>query len=146
MGVAASLSISVIVDRELWGLIACHHDAPKVTPLPLRTGAELFGQYFSLHIAACERHATLQAAADVRAKLDTIVSRLGVNSSMREDLIGQLPEFAKLVSSHGAVIWMNDTWFQHGDTLDQHSTLHLLKRAREQNSAAVFSIVRRRMI
>lgn len=139
MGVAASLSISVIVDGELWGLIACHHDAPKVTPLPLRIGAELFGQYFSLHIAACERRATLQAAADARAQLDTIVSRLGVNSSMREDLIGQLPEFAKLVSSHGAAIWMNDKWFQHGDTLDQESTLHLLKKAREQAVGDIWS-------
>jgi len=139
MGVAASLSISVIVDGELWGLIACHHDTPKVTPLPLRIGAELFGQYFSLHIAACERRATLQAAADARTKLDAIVSRLGVNSSMREDLIGQLPEFAKLVSSHGAAIWMNDRWFQNGDTLDQSATLRLLKTARQQAAGDIWS-------
>lgn len=34
MGVSASLSISIVVDGELWGLISCHHDSPKVTPLP----------------------------------------------------------------------------------------------------------------
>ena len=28
MGVAASMSISIIVDGELWGLIACHHYSP----------------------------------------------------------------------------------------------------------------------
>ncbi|MCL7999943.1 GAF domain-containing protein [Brucella sp. 21LCYQ03] len=139
MGVSASLSISVIVDGELWGLIACHHDTPKVTPLPLRIGAELFGQYFSLHIAACERRATLQATADTRSKLDTIVSRLGVNSSMREDLISQLPEFAKLVSSHGAALWMNDQWFQTGDTLDEKTTRDLLSNIKQQAPAEIWS-------
>lgn len=139
MGVSASLSISVIVDGELWGLIACHHDTPKATPLPLRIGAELFGQYFSLHIAACERRATLQATADTRSKLDQIVSRLGVNSSMREDLIGQLPEFAKLVSSHGAALWMNDQWFQTGDALDEGETRHLLQNAKQQAPADIWS-------
>lgn len=139
MGVAASLSISVIVGGELWGLIACHHDTPKVTPLPLRIGAELFGQYFSLHIAACERRATQQAATVARTKLDSIVSRLGTNSSMREDLIGQLAEFAKLVSSHGAALWMNDRWFQTGDTLNEDDTRQLLLRAREESLGDIWS-------
>jgi light-regulated signal transduction histidine kinase (bacteriophytochrome) len=67
MGVQASLSISVIVDGELWGLISCHHDSPKRVPLPLRIGAELFGQYFSLQIAVAERRAEILAANLARA-------------------------------------------------------------------------------
>ena len=139
MGVAASLSISIIVDGALWGLIACHHDTPKVTPLPLRIGAELFGQYFSLHIAACERRATLRAAAEVRTKLDELVSRLSTNNSMRDDLIAQLPEFARLVSSHGAALWMNDHWFQTGDALDEQTTRALLEIAKQQAPGDVWS-------
>ena len=50
MGVAASMSISIIVEGELWGLIACHHDTPKAVAMPLRVGAELFGHYFSLQM------------------------------------------------------------------------------------------------
>ena len=33
MGVGASMSISIIVDGELWGLIACHHYSPRVLPM-----------------------------------------------------------------------------------------------------------------
>jgi light-regulated signal transduction histidine kinase (bacteriophytochrome) len=57
MGVAASLSISIIVNGELWGLIACHHDTPKMVPMPLRLGAALFGHCFSLQIALAEGRA-----------------------------------------------------------------------------------------
>lgn len=48
MGVAASLSISIVVRGRLWGLIACHHHQPVVLPFSLRTTAELFAQLFAL--------------------------------------------------------------------------------------------------
>jgi hypothetical protein len=60
MGVDASMSISIMVEGELWGLIACHHYSPKAVPLPQRVGAELFGQYFSLQVETLERRERLR--------------------------------------------------------------------------------------
>jgi light-regulated signal transduction histidine kinase (bacteriophytochrome) len=48
MGVGASLSISVIIEGKLWGLIACHHDAARLPSFVTRTAAELFGQMYSM--------------------------------------------------------------------------------------------------
>ena len=48
MGVGASLSISIVVEGKLWGLIACHHDAAKLPTFVTRTAAELFGQMYSM--------------------------------------------------------------------------------------------------
>jgi light-regulated signal transduction histidine kinase (bacteriophytochrome) len=64
MGVAASLSISIIVDGWLWGLIACHHDSPRTTPMPMRAAAEMFGQYLSLQLTVAERRANEQLQAE----------------------------------------------------------------------------------
>ena len=44
MGVAASMSISLLVGGKLWGLIACHNDTPIVPSFELRTACELFGE------------------------------------------------------------------------------------------------------
>src|ERR1041384_5226886 len=52
MGVGASMSISIINDGELWGLIACHHYSPRVLPMAMRIAAEMFGEFFSLHLNA----------------------------------------------------------------------------------------------
>ena len=60
LGVAASLSISIVIDGALWGLIACHHDAPKTIPFTLRAAAEIFGQYVSMQIAVAERREELR--------------------------------------------------------------------------------------
>lgn len=39
MGVAASLSVSILRNGRLWGLFACHHTEPRHISLERRTGA-----------------------------------------------------------------------------------------------------------
>ena len=47
MGVIASMSLSIIVDGKLWGLIACHHRSPRYLPYRLREACELFAEMAS---------------------------------------------------------------------------------------------------
>ncbi len=52
MGVTASMSVSIIKDGELWGLIACHHATPKYLSYETRSICELIGQVLALQIGA----------------------------------------------------------------------------------------------
>src|SRR5262249_3692224 len=70
MGVAASMSISIIVDGALWGLIACHHYSPRALPMAERVAAEMFGEFFSLHLHALNQKRKLDTATEARAALD----------------------------------------------------------------------------
>ncbi|MBL8362505.1 MAG: GAF domain-containing protein [Rubrivivax sp.] len=56
MGSAATMSISLVVDGRLWGLIACHHHEPMRPPLGCRSMVELLGRLYSLAFARAERH------------------------------------------------------------------------------------------
>ncbi|MBB3808509.1 HWE histidine kinase domain-containing protein [Pseudochelatococcus contaminans] len=139
MGVAASLSISIIVDGQLWGLIACHHDSPKVTPMPLRIAAELFGHYFSLQIGAAERRASMLAAADARAQLDAIVSGLSVEGAIIERLAEHLPAFARLIECNGVALWMDNIWYGLGATPDREYARDLVHAARGEERRAIWA-------
>jgi light-regulated signal transduction histidine kinase (bacteriophytochrome) len=110
MGVAASMSISIIVDGELWGMIACHHDAPKTVSMPLRIGAELFGRYFSLQIALAESRAQTVAAAAARIVLDEIVASFSPDESVSEVLLARLERLAAMLPCDGAGIWIDGRW------------------------------------
>jgi light-regulated signal transduction histidine kinase (bacteriophytochrome) len=116
MGVRASLSISIVVDGELWGLISCHHDSPKIVPLPLRIGAELFGQYYSLQISAAERRAEILAANLARERLDKIVGALTADASLAASLRDHLPEFSSLINCNGVALWIEGVWTASGVT------------------------------
>lgn len=50
MGVQATLTISLKVKGELWGLIACHHYSPKYLSLKSRSVCEIFGKLVALRI------------------------------------------------------------------------------------------------
>jgi light-regulated signal transduction histidine kinase (bacteriophytochrome)/CheY-like chemotaxis protein len=83
MDVAASLSISIIVDGALWGLIACHHTDPRLPAFATRTGAELFGQIYSMMLESRlrqaqdledshSREATMRMLASIVANTDLL--------------------------------------------------------------------------
>ncbi len=50
MGVKASLSISLVQNGRLWGLIACHHMAPRYVALRQREMDEFIGRVVSLKL------------------------------------------------------------------------------------------------
>ncbi len=55
MGTPASMSISIVIDGELWGLISCHHSQPKRVAPHVRTACDFLGQILAMQISAKAR-------------------------------------------------------------------------------------------
>ena len=66
MGVTATLVVSLIREGRLWGLIACHHYAPRNLRFSVRAAAGLLAEVISTRIAAIENYAHAQVAIQVR--------------------------------------------------------------------------------
>ncbi|OJF90585.1 HWE histidine kinase domain-containing protein [Pararhizobium antarcticum] len=116
MGVAASMSVSIIIDGKLWGLIACHHYSPKVLPLNERVAAEMFGDFFSLHLHALKQHRTLETAGRARTSLDHFLRLATHHDNIGLLLEEHLPDFVTLMPCDGIGLWMNGTWHAFGST------------------------------
>lgn len=54
MGVGATLTISLLLNNKLWGLIACHHYSPKILPHFVRLSALLQGHFLTSQISVRE--------------------------------------------------------------------------------------------
>ena len=78
MGVAASMSISVVVDNLLWGLIACHHPQPRRVPYAVRETCRHFGSLFSRQIEAREETGHHRQSASLRGVRNDWLDRLRV--------------------------------------------------------------------
>ncbi|MDH4441318.1 MAG: GAF domain-containing protein [Rhizobium sp.] len=110
MGVAASMSISIIVDDKLWGLIACHHYAPKTLTMSERIAAEMFGEFFSLHLLALRQKRKLDTATEARRALDRFLQTASHQTDVDQILASALPEFQKLLACDGVGLWMKGRW------------------------------------
>lgn len=58
MGAQSSVTMALIVDDALWGIIACHHATPRRISFERRSMAELFARMFAMRIEIAElKHA-----------------------------------------------------------------------------------------
>ena len=72
MGVGASMSVSIIVEGALWGLIACHHMSARRVPYAIRMTADVIAQVLAATVQtleAKERADTIARAAAMRSSL-----------------------------------------------------------------------------
>ncbi|WP_334164975.1 ATP-binding protein [Phenylobacterium sp.] len=76
MGTGSSMSISLLVEGRLWGLISGHSRAPRQVNAQVRTACDILGQVLSLQIEAreqaqrtAERLALKQVETELLAKL-----------------------------------------------------------------------------
>ncbi len=116
MGVAASMSISIIIDNRLWGLIACHHMSPRFLPFRLRVVFELFSQMASFQLQ------TKVAAEDfnVRLRSKSIHEMLVVGLSGETDLAKGLTQFRdrllEYIPAAGLGLWLDGRYTSLGET------------------------------
>src|SRR5690606_26037144 len=72
MGVRASMSISLVVDGRLWGLVACHHGAPRPVGAHQRAALEMVGRHASMILDAHELRERARADAVRRSQRDAL--------------------------------------------------------------------------
>ena len=71
MGVRASMSISIVINGALWGMLACHHMQAHVVPYRVRSACDVLAQVLAANVQglAARQHAErMAAAASVRAQ------------------------------------------------------------------------------
>jgi light-regulated signal transduction histidine kinase (bacteriophytochrome)/CheY-like chemotaxis protein len=105
MGVRASLSISLIIDGVLWGLVACHHYSPRHVPYELRIAAEFVGEALSWQIAARDRADRFEHRAASQRVLAKLVERMALSPQPALDLAGSDSPLALLVDASGAAVY-----------------------------------------
>ena len=139
MGVAASMSISIIVDGRLWGLIACHHYAPRVLPMSERVAAELFGQFFSLHLQALLQREASAAADEARRSLDRLLRLASAETDVDRLLADSLPALARLLPCDGIGLWLGRRWTADGATPPAEAIPPLIERIGPEAGGRIWS-------
>jgi len=99
MGIDASMSISIIRDSKLWGLIACHHYSPRILPRHLRAVCELFGSMFSLQLEAREKGEQFEERLASRMVLQNLMLNLAGADDYAIGLTQQSPNLLDYI--HG---------------------------------------------
>jgi light-regulated signal transduction histidine kinase (bacteriophytochrome) len=104
MGVAATLVASLVVGGELWGLIACHHYAPRSVQYEIRAACEVLAESVATRIAALESFARAQAELAVRRLEQRMVEVIARDGDWRTALFDGSHSLLQPLSATGAAL------------------------------------------
>ena len=99
MGVRATLTLSLVCDGKLWGLIACHHHAPKVPPHQVREGlrqiCEFVAEVSIMRIESLSKIESVRSRLSLDHLLNQVRQALTTARDIRSELAAWLPELLR---------------------------------------------------
>lgn len=99
MGVRATLTLSIICEGKLWGLIACHHHTPKNPPHHVREGlrqlCELLAEIVAMRVDALSNLAGMRQRVALGGVLNQFHQALILDGDIPNLLEQWLPELLK---------------------------------------------------
>lgn len=114
MGVAASMSVSIVVDGALWGLIACHHMSPKLVPYEMRECCKHIGQILSQQLKAREDAEQHRQSNRFAATREAFIGTLARAQSLKDALLADVQGLKDLVPADGAAVLIGNEVRQAG--------------------------------
>lgn len=140
MGVRGTMSISILVDGELWGLIACHNYTPKYIPLTTRTLSELYVEALALQLKSKltkEIHLDTELSRQLHMRL---VSKLNNELSLFENLRSHVNVIHRLIPSDSMVLVVEGEHQVAGDPVSSEDIQLLVKRINRASQSGIFCV------
>lgn len=103
MGVGASLSISLITNNQLWGLVACHHYGPRLISSSRLRFAELLGGTTSALLQSIENTNQLKKGIEAEKIAFRIEQEAREGATLRELIERHAQELMQSVDAQGLI-------------------------------------------
>ncbi|MEZ5923274.1 MAG: HWE histidine kinase domain-containing protein [Hyphomicrobiaceae bacterium] len=139
MGVSASMSLSIVVGDELWGLVACHHYRPRTITMEQWLAAEMFVEFLSILLTATHHQQRFDTAVRTRRLLDGLMAEMTFQESLDAFLRKRLPMLKDLIPSDGIGLWLDGIWVSHGSAPPPSAVPALARFLRESGESSIYA-------
>jgi light-regulated signal transduction histidine kinase (bacteriophytochrome) len=140
MGVRSSMSVSVLHEGELWGLIACHHAAPMLLPHGARQACELLAQLFGWQIGVIGDIAAHTHRRDVTALAGRIVDAMVAQPGHGEaGLVQHAPSLLTLMAADGLAFIAGGRVTVYGVAPDEDALRNLVRWLLDAGKPDIFA-------
>ena len=121
MGTLASMSLSIVIKGQLWGLISCHNAEPKSVPFELRAACERVGEILALRIESKEERDEYNYRLELRRILVTMLGALSQSENIADNMGAVGHDLLRFGSASGAALVFEGRITRYGDAPDERS-------------------------
>jgi PAS domain S-box-containing protein len=115
MGVRAALTLSLMREGELWGLIACHHDTPKLISYRVRAACEFLARGASQQLLRAEDKENSEYRIALEGANLALISKVALALDLSAFTEGGI-HLGSALDCGGAAILCQETWNKVGQT------------------------------
>jgi chemotaxis family two-component system sensor kinase Cph1 len=137
MGVQSSLSVSLVVDDELWGLILCHHRTPRFLPYALRSTARLYGTVMAALMEAKRNNLSKERIAAAQGRALALLTGSREVAGLEGDLFTMVPKLMEFFGATGGILFSHTRILSTGATPDETAAGLLRDELQRQKASAV---------
>lgn len=139
MGVRSSMSASILVEGELWGMIACHDKQPRHVDYETRSAVELFAQLLAYELGLrAWREESRQSEAALEAH-DRVSTMLEASKVADPDLRAIAGEIEKAFEVDGIALMIGGRYDTLGLAPSREEFCALMDHVARNGSSRVFS-------
>jgi len=139
MGVSASLTISLVNQQKLWGLIACHHRSPKYFSYEMRQVCQFFGKVIFTEISSREEIEDYDYVVRLAQLKTQLIEYMSESDNFIDALVNHQSIFLDLTNSTGACVYFSGNCTIIGQTPDEAEIYDLVAWLNQQPDEDIFS-------
>ncbi|WP_432493042.1 bifunctional diguanylate cyclase/phosphodiesterase [Kineococcus auxinigenes] len=130
MGIAASMSLPLVHDGELVGMVSCGDRRARHVPHPLRQACEVLAQQLTSRLTALHETRQLSRRLEVQHVRTRLVEQMVGAEDVSDGLTRGEVTLLDLVPAHGAVVSLEEELVQVGETPPPAEVLAVVERLR----------------
>lgn len=136
MGTISSMSISIVAEGRLWGLISGHHSEPREVPYLVRSACDVLSRIVSSQLLAFRKSAEMAQAIRLKSVHGQLLTFMAAGENYIDGLLRHPNELFAVTGAHGAAVIVDDRCVTLGATPSEAEVLKLAswisKRTREE--------------
>lgn len=138
MGTPASMSVSLVIDNALWGLVSCHSATPRRVPAHVRAACELLAQMHATRIGGLARMDETRQRLQLKSIQTALLASMAEEGSIIGGLSRRPIDLLDFANAHGAVVVTGEGFEAIGVTPTGDQIQSLLSWLESRGSPDVF--------
>ena len=104
MGTIASMSISIICEGQLWGLISAHHSQPRLVPYLIRSACDMLSKVISTQLISFEVASKLETMVRFHHVQRNMMTLIAAENDYLTAVAAQVSDLLDITDADGVVL------------------------------------------
>jgi chemotaxis family two-component system sensor kinase Cph1 len=139
MGVRASLTLSIVVRGNLWGMVTAHHVLPHRLDFTTRAACDSLAQILAAQIAAQVDHAFLKEQLESRDRIEAYMTWMERSADTDREHADEMAPLLELLHADGLISRIGGVTYHYGNTIDETRLNGAIRRLRQASSRGISS-------